>query len=297
MRAPPLRPGDTIGIMAPSSYVERDDIAAAQAIAEQAGYRIWVHPQTYARKGQSAGTHEEKLAALHELWADDSIRAVWAAGGGNRSLHLVDRIYYKLVATRPKHLIGFSDVTALLNAITAKTNLVTWHGPVFRMLPTCEEWPVFQRLVAGEAAEMDMSSARVLRTGEARGRLIGGNLAVFQYLVGTPFLPDLGGAILFLEDCNEELSRIDRMFLHLRWSGALQRISGLMLGSFEPVRDTGRPFGFTLQDIVEEHTRGLDIPIVMNAPFGHAKRLFPLPVGGVACLIAANPPAFHVLPA
>lgn len=279
-------PGDKIGVMAPSSHVELCDLDKAGTVLENKGFKVFIHPQSLARLQQSAGSHAEKIAALHELFADPSVKAIIAAGGGNRALHLLDKIDYNLIEENPKILMGFSDVTALLNAIYAKTGLTTYHGPVFKKLADYEPLDAMLAVLAGEKATYDLRPARVIREGEARGPMIGGNLCLFQYLCGTAFMPDADGAILFLEDCNEELSRIDRMLLHLRRMGVLERICGLLLGEFSDMKDTGRPFGFTLEDLVREHTDGLNIPIVMDAPFGHGKNLPVFPVGGMARLTA-----------
>lgn len=264
--------------MAPSSFVEKEDILKAEVSAEAAGYRVLIHPQTFSRYNQSAGTTDEKARALHDLYQNPEVDVIIAAGGGNRALHLLDYLDYDLIAANPKYLAGFSDVTALLNAIYARCGLPGIHGPVFKKIPSCRQSGEFFDLLGGNAVSMPLDNAMALRSGEAEGVLIGGNLSVFQYLPGTDYMPESEGAILFLEDWNEEASHIDRMFLYLRRCGVLEKVSALVLGDFS-LKDTGRPFGFTLEDIVLEHTRGLDIPVLMNAPFGHGSDLWPLPVG------------------
>lgn len=277
---PPLLPGDTIGVFAPSSWVERDDIEKSSTLIEQHGYKVFIHPQTYERDRQSAGTHLQKTLALQGLWHRDDIKALWAAGGGNRCFHLLDMLNYEKMAQKPKILIGFSDVTALLNAVTAQTGIVTYHGPVFKNLTKHNQLSSLLKLLSGELISYPMDKAIIVKHGRAEGFLRGGNLSLFQYVSTT--LPDTlpEGSILFLEDCNEELSRIDRMFLFLKRSGVFKKISALLLGEFSDLKETGRAFGFTLEEIVREHTQDLDIPVVMNLPFGHGKNLYTFPVGG-----------------
>ena len=265
----------TIGICAPSSYVEREDIDAAAALMEARGYKVIIHPQAFERHGQLAGTAVQKIDALHALYKNPEIDVIWAAGGGNRALSIIDDLNYDLIAAHPKPMIGFSDVTALLNAITVKTGIANIHGPVFKNLPKHKE---LDSLLAHDFS-MPLDNACILGNGEASGTLYGGNLSVFQYLPETLGLDFLNGAILFLEDCNEEISRIDRMFLHLKRLGVFDRISGLILGQFHALQDSARPFGLTLEDIVAEHLNVRDIPIIMDAPFGHGNDLHPLPVG------------------
>ncbi len=287
-----LQPGDVIGVFAPSSYVEESDIEAAKAFIEKRGYQVFVHPQTYARypkdSGQSAGSHKEKLNAMHTLYADPKVKMIWAAGGGNRALHLLEGVNYSILESNRKPMVGFSDVTALLNAITYRTGIRNVHGQVFKNLPKHKELDDLIKLLSGQGALYYFSGANILTRGKASGPLFGGNLSVFQYLPQILGRDLTQGTILFLEDCNEELSRIDRMFLHLKRVGVLDQISGLMLGEFCDLQDTGRPFGLSLEDIISEHTSGLKIPIVMNVPFGHGANLCPLPVGQNVILDTTN---------
>lgn len=280
----PLRPGDTIGVMAPSSYVEKKDIEKSKILLEKKGYKVFIHPQTYERENQSAGTHLQKTLALQGLWQRADITAIWAAGGGNRAMHLLDSINFEAMKRKPKILIGFSDVTALLNAVTAHTGIPTVHGPVFKNLSGYKQFGPLLDLLAGEKISYPWSKIKVLSPGKAEGPLVGGNLSIFQYLPKTlpgEFWKD---SLLFLEDCGEELSRVDRMLLHLRRSGILKDVGGIIMGQFTDSKDTGRPFGFTLEDIIREHTENLEIPVIMNAPFGHGKDLCAFPIGVKAAL-------------
>jgi muramoyltetrapeptide carboxypeptidase len=289
MKAPSLQIGDTIGVMAPSSYVEKEKIIKAKKLLEKSGYSVFLHPQYEAKFNQSAGTTEEKLKAFHELIADPSIKAIIAAGGGNRALHMLDGIDYDLVANNPKIIMGFSDVTALLNAVHAKTGITTIHGPVFTWLPAMKGMFDFNMgLLAGETQEYPMQGCRILREGTATGHLVGGNLSVFHLMPNTEYAPNTKGGILFIEDLREEVNKIDRMLLQLRRTGVLSEINGIICGSFKELGDNGRPYGFTLDDLLLEHTSGYDIPIVMDAPFGHGDQLYAMPIGGNAELYAGN---------
>lgn len=284
LKPPALKPGDTIGVMAPSSYVERADIERAVKVVEKKGFKVFVHPQTFERHNQSAGLPLQKTLALQGLWQRADIKAIWCAGGGNRALHFMDSINFEAMKKRPKILIGFSDVTVLLNGVFAHTGITTIHGPVFKNLDKFKQWDLMLPLLTGKSVTYEMPKAKVVNEGKASGQLIGGNLSLFQYLPSTlpgEFWKD---GILFLEDCNEELSKIDRMFLHLKRTGVLKQISALVLGQFSELQESGRPYGFSLEEIIREHTEDLDIPVIMNAPFGHGRDLFPFPVGAKATL-------------
>ncbi len=285
IKPPALKKGDLIGIMSPSSSTEPSELAAGIKLLEDRGFAVEIHPQTYLKDRSSAGTHDDKINALHDFYARKDVRAIIAAGGGNRALHLLDRVDYGHVRRHPKIIMGFSDVTALLNAFNARAAMTTFHGPVLKWLPRTQDLDHNFDLMAGKKVSYPMGNAEILHTGIAHGPLIGGNLTVFSHLIGTKYMPKVDGAILFVEDVNEEFSNLDRLFLRLRRTGVLDRISGLVLGQFSDSKDTGKkPFGFSLEEIFREHTQGLRIPIVANAPFGHTDTLYTMPVGNPARL-------------
>lgn len=286
---PALTPGDTIGIMAPSSRVSRPAVEKSKALLESHGYHVYIHPQTFAEDRASAGTAEEKSAAFHDLWRGPAIKAIMAVRGGNRAGTMLEYIDFDIIEGHPKPLIGFSDVTMLLNAISGKTGLVTFHGPVLTWLIKGQKKDGLEQiftLLNGEDAALPMDEAQILKEGTAQGPLYGGNLSIFTSLIGTPYMPDCRGALLFLEDLADEWSRYDRMFIQLRNAGILGQIGGLIIGDLSGEDTGGTPFGFTLTDILNEHTRGYDIPIITNAPFGHRGPLYTLPVGAPAELRA-----------
>ncbi|MCB9982058.1 MAG: LD-carboxypeptidase [Rhodospirillales bacterium] len=274
-----LKPKDTIGVMAPSSFVEKDDIEKSRALLEGKGYRVVVHPQTFARQHQSAGSAAEKIKALHALYADQGIHAIWAAGGGNRALGLLDGLDYDLIGKNPKPLIGFSDATALLNPLYAHTGHEGFHAQVFKNLHLFDQLEETLAVLSGGTSSLNLHGVDILQDGLAEGPILGGCLSLFHYLPGTNDCPNLQGAILLLEDTGDALSRFDRMFIQMKRMGAFEQIGGLILGRFDDLREGGRPFGFTLEDIVLEALDGRDIPVVMNAPFGHGARLLPVPIG------------------
>ncbi len=277
-----------IGVMAPSSFVEKDDIEKSKAALEKRGLAVTVHPQTYKQHNQSAGTHAQKLKALHELYADESIDAIWAAGGGNRALYLLDELDHDLIAKNQKPLIGFSDVTALLNSIYAQTGNVGFHAQVFKHLHHFDELDETLDVLRGKKTHMDLSHAQIVQDGSTEGTLVGGCLSLFHYLAGTNDCPPLQDAILFLEDTGDEMSRFDRMFAQMGRMGVFEQIGGLVLGEFLDTKDSSRPFGFSLEDIIGELLGGRDIPVVFNAPFGHGRTLFPIPIGGTGVLDTAK---------
>jgi len=287
-----LKKGGTIGVFAPSSWVEPEDIERSRQHMEELGYKTFIHPQTYEREHQSAGSPLQKALAFQGLWQRKDIDALWIAGGGNRCLHLLNALKFKpLTRGTPKPIIGFSDATALLNAVYAHTGITTFHGPVYKNLHKydAEQMTHLLALLSSEEnASYPLHADNVLHEGTATGRLVGGNLSLFQYLPQT--LPNdfYDGAIIFLEDCNEEISRIDRMLMHLRRLGVFDKCAGIIFGEFSSMLDTGRPYGYMLEDIVNEHTEGLDIPVLYNMPFGHGENLYTFPIGATATIDTAG---------
>ncbi len=289
MKAAALKKGDTIGVMATSNWVSQEDLDKAKTYIEGLGYKVLIHPQATERLNQSAGTAQSKVNAFHDLVKNPKIRAIFGARGGNRAITMIDKIDFNAVVENPKIIIGYSDLTVLINSINQQTGLVTFHGPVFRDLPTHKDTAHMLDLLSGGTPAMDFSGSRVFKEGNAEGPLIGGNLSMLMALSGTPWQPDTTGAILFIEDVGDHMSRYDRMLAHLRLAGWFNHISGLVVGGFtETGQDKGTPFGFTLDDSIGEHLAGLNIPIVMDAPFGHGDKLYTLPVGGKAKLETAN---------
>jgi len=299
MRFTPLPDGGTIAVVAPSSRTHIDALAPATAWLEARGYKVKLHDQLHQSLHQSAGTVAQRAAALNEVLSDPHIDAVIAAIGGNRTGTILDYLDY--AAINPgKPVLGFSDTTALLNAVHARTGLITLHGPSFRSLARghlpAEEYDQMLTCLKGQGSAVPLRDAAILRPGAAQGRLIGGNLSVFTSLLGTPYMPDTTGALIFIEDVGDEMSRYDRMIGQLRLSGVLARAAGLIIGALDIAPETGRtPFGYRLEDILQDHLAGLDLPVVTGAPFGHGDHLYTLPIGAAARLdLQSGSPALHI---
>ena len=280
-----LKPGDTIGVVSTSCWVDEQDVLTAKDFIEAQGYNVKIHPQVTARHHQAAGTAIEKAEALNDMFADPEVKAIFGSRGGNRASGMLQHLDFDLIKQNPKIIIGYSDLTALLNPIFVQTGLVGFHGPLFRELPTHNDYQQMMNVLSGKTNTLDLGDATVLNDGHAEGTLIGGNLSVFQSLIGTPYMPNTKGSILLLEDIGDHISRYDRMFCHLKNAGILGQINGLIVGQFTDMKDSEtNPFGFTLEDIILEHTNDLDIPIIMNAPIGHGDQLCTLPIGASVSL-------------
>lgn len=290
---PALRPGDTVGVIAPAgaTYPDQPTDLALESLAAL-GFKVKPSRHLRARWGHFAGTDTQRAEAVNEMFADPEIKGIFALTGGSGCTRLLDKIDYPLIARNPKFFGGFSDLTALLNAIQARTGLVTFHSPTassawnkfsrdcfFAMLRDGEALTLKNPVASEDLPVQKKFRTRTLVSGRARGRLLGGNLTVLATLLGTPYAPDFDGAILFLEDINEYLYRLDRCLAHLRQAGALARLAGVALGQFTDC-NPGEGYGtLTLEEIFADYFGKLGIPVYSGAQFGHVHEKLTVPVG------------------
>jgi muramoyltetrapeptide carboxypeptidase len=303
VRPPKLVPGSRLALVAPAGpLLERDDLTRAEALCRALGYEPVLGKNAYARYGYLAGTDDARVADFNSALRDDSIDALWCIRGGYGTTRLLDRIDYNEIVRRPKALIGFSDITALLNAITHVSSVVTFHGPVARAsMPEFTRWHFERVLASAEAAgrlrrlppPSDVLVPRddrivTLHGGKAEGPLVGGNLSLLQSLIGTPYCPEFRGAILFLEDVGEELYRVDRMLAHLRNAGLLQVLAGVLIGRFTELRRSGADGALGFDEVLATYLEPLSIPVAYGFPIGHIEAQWTLPLGVRARLDADN---------
>ena len=292
-----LQPGDTIGLITPSGAIyERAPFEQTQQALQALGFRVREAPNVRARYGHMAGTPAQRASDIHTLFADPGIAGILAITGGSGANRVLPLLDYGLIAANPKFLGGFSDLTALISAVHVKTGLVTFHSPLGR-----SAWNSFtvdhfkavamqaqahllrNTLVHGDDLVPSEGLTTTLRGGTARGRLLGGNLAVLTSLAGTPYMPSLDGAILFLEDVNEYVYRVDRMLSTLMLGGALQGVAGVVLGGFTNCMPSEGSFGtLTLDEVFDDYFGALGVPVYRGAQFGHVARKFTLPLGVMA---------------
>lgn len=290
-----LRPGDTIGLISPANAsFEREPVALAIEAMQALGLKVRLGPHALARRGPFGGTDAERAEDLHHFFADDGIAGLLALTGGSGCARIVDRLDYDLIRRHPKFFGGFSDITCLINAIQRQTGLVTFHAPFAGSTWSAFTTQHFRRVVmAGEAALLQNPSgeaggdlvqahdrAWTVRGGRARGRLVGGNLTVLSGLAGSAYWPDFRGALLFLEDINEYIYRVDRMLATMRLAGAFHSLAGVVLGQFTRCEPGDGNYGtLTLDEVFEDYFGGLGVPVYRGAMIGHIPRRFTLPLG------------------
>ncbi len=287
MEKPTLKPhqlekGDTIGVIAPAGPVSETELQPGLAFLESFGFKVQIGPHVYHKQEYLAGDDEMRLADFHCMVEDPGVRAIICARGGYGTMRLLDGIDFDLIRNNPKIILGYSDITALLIAITKKTGLVTFHGPVVKDIAKNNE-ENFQSALNLMKADRDitwpLASHEAINPGIARGKLIGGNLSMINYMVGTPYLPTLKGALLFLEEKGEAPYRIDRMLTHLRLGKHFDELAGIILGEF---RDCGERI--TIENLFKEVLSDYHFPIAGGLPVGHGTMNLAIPVGAEAVL-------------
>ena len=277
-----LRPGDTIGIAAPASPFDQKTFERGISVLESMGFRVKVPDDLFRRSGYLAGSDTERAALLANLFKDESIKAIFCARGGFGSMKLLPLIDFKAISARPKILIGFSDITALLVTIYDKCQLVTFHGPVVTTLGNASEKTrsaLFEAVVSNKPLVIKPGKTLALNPGHASGPLTGGNLTTLCHLIGTPYEPCFDGHILLLEDRGEAPYRIDRMLSQLHLGHHLDHIAGVILGSFpgcDPIEE--------VYAIVKQVFGRFNVPILAGFDLGHGTENITTPVGLEAVL-------------
>jgi len=273
--------------------LERDDLTRADALCRALGYEPVLGPHARHRQGYLAGTDEERLGDLNAALRDASVDAIWCIRGGYGTTRILDRIDFEALARRPRPLIGFSDITTILNAAVSRAGVVAFHGPVARAPMAAFSRRHFERVLAcaepaGRLGRLpappDVLIPRqdrivTLSGGVAEGPLAGGNLTLLQCLIGTPYFPELDGAILFLEDVGEDLYRVDRMLAHLRMVGALDRLAGVLVGRFTDLERNMADGALGFDEVLETYFGRLGIPAGFGFPVGHIDDQWTLPLG------------------
>jgi muramoyltetrapeptide carboxypeptidase len=277
----PLAPGEPIGVVALSGPVESPDaLAEGLRTLEGWGHRLVLAPNIRSRDHYLAGDDDARLEGL-EWVLGQGARVVMAVRGGYGVTRILPALPLHRLAARGTCFVGFSDATALLNAMVAAGAAPQVHGPMVAAgLSRRPNGERLRSILEGQltgAVLFRFTQRRVIRGGSCEGRAVGGNLSLLESLIGTPFEPDLEGAVLFLEDVGEPLYRLDRMLTHLRSSARLRDVKALICGSLRgcgPVRERTE----TWRRLVAEAAPA-DAAVVVDLPFGHSARNLAFPVG------------------
>ena len=287
-----LQAGDTIGLCASAGALRREaEISEFSTILQEMGFKVKVGPNVLKKHGYFAGTDEERASDFMDFIEDTEVNAIFFLRGGWGTARLINLLDYSKIKDNPKIIMGFSDVTTLLNSISKTCNLVTFHGPSGN-----SSWNAYTRdyikrvLVNGELVtyknKKGDESITTYSPGTATGTLLGGNLSVVTTLIGTPQEPNWMGSILFLEDVMEEPYSIDRMLTHLKNAQVLEKVNGVILGNFRKCFAEEPNRSFTLEEVFLQHFSNCGKPVYYGAQIGHTVNKYTIPVGVKATMDA-----------
>lgn len=275
----PLRRGDLIGIVAPAAAVDAAAVATGVHALEQLGFRVQVGNAVFQRAGYLAGRDGERLDDLVEMFRNPEVKAIVGARGGYGSGRLLPLLDPALAREHPKIVVGFSDLTFLLNDLLQRAGLVTFHGPMATSLAEHPQAAArLARALTGDRRDWNLSARDVIQPGTAEGVTVGGCLSVLVAMLGTPYAVETDGRILFLEDANEKPFRVDRMLTQLRQAGKLERVAGVVFGEM-PGCVAHPEEAVTVRDVVAEAFAGADYPVAFGLPTGHGVGSVTLPLG------------------
>lgn len=281
-----LKKGDTIGVIAPSNYIEKDDleyINASIALMEASGFKVKFGKYVF-EDTLGYGTSPEKRAAdINWAFKDDEVKAIMCVKGGEDSNTTLDYIDYEMIKKHPKIICGFSDNTSILNAIHEKTGLVTYHGPTFKSLTSWETGYAYKQFIKTFAENTESlimgepeDEYTIIQAGQATGELVGGNLSLFTKLVCGKYAVNLQDKILFLEELGFEAApeMVNSNIYYLKQNGVFDRIAGLWIGNYE------HPSKISLEKIIMNAVGDeYKFPIIKSDNFGHIDKKIIIPIG------------------
>jgi muramoyltetrapeptide carboxypeptidase len=305
IKPPRLKRGDTIGLIAPGSYIDESELRESVENIEDLGFKTYYTDSILERYGYLAGTDKNRVEDINHMFENDEVAGIVCARGGWGCNRILPGLNYDLISNNPKVLVGYSDITSLMYGIYSQTGMVTFHGPVG--ISTFNDYSVeylenmimydstgLQLLSAEENLEKDNDAYSIytVAAGKTEGELIGGNLSLVASLLGTPYDVDYKDKILYLEEIGEEPYRIDRMLTELMLAGKLDEVNGIVLGVFVDCEVKKHKPSFakslTLKEVFIDRLARLEIPVIYGLSFGHISSKFTLPFGSRAELDTAK---------
>jgi len=287
LRPKPLQKGDTIGVVA-SSYAPRSGwLARGIRALERAGYGVIVDPELGTVRRYTRPEDERRAARFTEMWIDPRVAAIIGGTGGYGAVRMLPYLDPQLFAAHPKAFVGYSDITVLHVWLERLAGLRTFHGPtVDDLIPSARDITTASLLTAlttpRPTTRMGRDLARSVQPGRATGRLVGGNLALVQQTIGTPYEIDTTDAILFLEEVRDPMSFVDERLVQLRATGLLAKVRGIVFGHLSLDRSEEDEFEDFVLDLVSD----LGVPVIMDFPAGHDSPNLTLPMGTEVELVA-----------
>ncbi len=276
MKIPPyLKKGDTIGITCPAGYMQLEKAQLCIDTFEAWGFKVKVGATLGKEQvNYFSGTDVERLHDLQNMLDNDDIKAVFFGRGGYGISRIIDDIDFKKFKKNPKWVCGYSDITLLHTHINKVLKTATIHAPMAAAFNDDVNSLYIQsvrKTLLGQKTNYQAAPHAFNHAGKAEGRLVGGNLALLAHSVGSKSEPDVKNKILFIEDIGEYIYNVDRMLIQLKRSGWLDKIAGLVVGSFSDMKDTTDPFGKTVEEVIKEHLKPYTFPYCFGFPVGHTE--------------------------
>ena len=281
-----LKKGDTIGVIAPSNYIEKDDleyINASIALMEASGFKVKFGKYVFENTLGYGTSPEKRAADINWAFKDDEVKAIMCVKGGEDSNTTLDYIDYEMIKNHPKIICGFSDNTSILNAIHQKAGLVTYHGPTFKSLTSWETGYAYKQFIKTFAENTESlimgepeDEYTTIQAGKATGELVGGNLSLFTKLVCGKYAVNVQNKILFLEELGFEAApeMVNSNIYYLKQNGVFDKIAGLWIGNYE------HPSKISLEKIITNVIGDeYKFPIIKSNNFGHIDKKIIIPIG------------------
>jgi muramoyltetrapeptide carboxypeptidase len=285
IKIPPyLKKGDTIGITCPAGYMAKEKAQACIKSLQQWGFEVMVGKTLGSNSNNYfSGTDEERLNELQAMLDNESINAILFGRGGYGVGRIIDQIDFRQFKRRPKWLIGYSDITVLHSHIHSNYKIATLHSPMAAAFNNGENKNEFiaslHKAITGRKAKYNGDTHTLNKRGTAVGELVGGNLSLLAHLIGTSSDITTKNKILFIEDIGELIYSTDRLLYQLLRSGKLDSLAGLIVGKFTDIKDTERPFGKSIDEVIYDIIKQFDYPVCFHFPVSHTKENYALKVG------------------
>lgn len=281
-----LKKGDTIGITCPAGYMAKEKAQTCIETLQQWGYNVTVGKTLGSTSANYfSGTDEERLNELQAMLDDNTINAILCGRGGYGVSRIIDQLDFKKFKKKPKWIIGFSDITILHAHIYSNYKIACLHAPMASAFNDGGANSKFilsiKKILSGKKNKYSCPIHELNKLGAASGELVGGNLSLLAHVTGTVSDINTKNKILFIEDVGEYIYSIDRMLYQLKRSGKLDNLAGLVIGGFTDLKDTERPFGKSIYEVIYAIVTGYDYPVCFNFPVSHGKENYALKIGGI----------------
>lgn len=280
-----LKKGDCIAITCPAGFMPKEKAQTCIQTLQKWGFEVMVGNTLGKSKSDNyfSGSDEVRLNELQAMLDNKEIKAILCGRGGYGLSRIIDALDFTLFKKNPKWLIGFSDITLLHAHLNSQLSTASLHAPMAAAFNKDGGNNVYlnslKNALAGKAANYSFANHALNKKGIATGELIGGNLCLLAHAIGTPSQINTTNKILFLEDIGEQIYAIDRMFIQLKRSGLLKNLAGLIIGGFSDTKDTKRPFGKTVYEVIQEHLKSESYPVCFGFPVSHNKENYALKCG------------------